>query len=447
MLRYLRVLCLRDWLLDHTVAWRQYARVRRSLPLTVTFTPLQIGLPCASFATRGDRVWSSTIRKRTFSTENESSPSTTDVAPGPAVGDRAQRSTTPSLYPGGGDKLSGSVSNSAGVVKATEETLRQMNLFTAINSALSCALESNPKVLVFGEDVAFGGVFRCTSQLQKRFGRQRVFNTPLTEQGIVGFAAGLAAMGYRPVAEIQFADYIYPAFDQIVNEIAKYRYRSGGQFNCGGVVIRAPYGAVGHGGHYHSQSPEAYFLHTAGIKVVIPRDPFTAKGLLLQSIAEDDPVIFFEPKALYRAAQAEVPLSKYVLPLGRAEIVRPGTDITLVAYGAQVRVLLEAAQVVAREDKIEAEVIDIQTILPWDEVTVCESVARTGRCIVSHEAPLTGGVGAEVAARIQEECFLDLESPVMRICGYDMPFPLVHEKNYLPSAEKVVQCIRDCLNY
>jgi 2-oxoisovalerate dehydrogenase E1 component beta subunit len=322
-----------------------------------------------------------------------------------------------------------------------------MNLFNAINSALACALEEDPKVLVFGEDVAFGGVFRCTSKLQQRFGRARVFNTPLSEQGIAGFAAGLAAMGYRPVAEIQFADYIYPAFDQIVNEIAKYRYRSGGQFHCGGVVIRAPCGAVGHGGHYHSQSPEAYFLHTAGIKVVVPRDPFTAKGLLMQSIWEDDPVVFFEPKALYRSAQAEVPQGTYALPLGQAQIVRSGSHVTLIAYGAQVQVLLEAAETVAREHGIDAEVIDLQTILPWDESTVCESVSRTGRCIVSHEAPVTGGVGAEVVARVQEECFLDLESPVMRVCGYDMPFPLVHEKHYVPSAAKVVDAIRTCLNF
>ncbi|KAK4531196.1 hypothetical protein CCYA_CCYA07G2053 [Cyanidiococcus yangmingshanensis] len=327
------------------------------------------------------------------------------------------------------------------------EIRQRMNLFTAINSALSCALEEDPKVLVFGEDVAFGGVFRCTSKLQQRFGRTRVFNTPLSEQGIAGFAAGLAAMGCRPVAEIQFADYMYPAFDQVVNEIAKYRYRSGGQFNCGGVVIRAPCGAVGHGGHYHSQSPEAYFLHTAGIKVVIPRDPRTAKGLLLQSIWEDDPVIFFEPKALYRSAIAEVPVGTYTMPIGRAEIIREGSDITLVAYGAQIRVLLEAAEIVAREDSIDAEVIDLQTILPWDEDTICASVSRTGRCIISHEAPITGGVGAEVAARVQEECFLNLESPIVRICGYDMPFPLVHEKHYLPSVAKIVDAVRDCVYY
>ncbi|KAK4534946.1 hypothetical protein CDCA_CDCA03G0971 [Cyanidium caldarium] len=323
----------------------------------------------------------------------------------------------------------------------------RMNLFMAVQSAMAVALETDPKVLVFGEDVAFGGVFRCTMGLRERFGPHRVFNTPLSEQGIAGFAAGLAAMSYRPVAEIQFADYMYPAFDQVVNEIAKYRYRSGGQFHCGGLVLRAPYGAVGHGGHYHSQSPEAYFVHTAGLKVVIPRDPVTAKGLLLQSIREDDPVIFLEPKVLYRAAVAQVPRGDFTVPLGEAQVLRPGRDITLVGYGAQVQVLLEAAQRAHQEDGIDCEVIDLMTLLPWDERTVVESVRRTGRCIVSHEAPVTGGFGAEVAARIQQECFLSLECPVRRVCGYDMPFPLVHEKMYVPSAHKVIDEVRLAMNY
>lgn len=278
-----------------------------------------------------------------------------------------------------------------------------MNLYTAIQSALAVALETDKKVMVFGEDVAFGGVFRCTMGLRERFGSVRVFNTPLSEQGIAGFAAGLAAMSYRPVAEIQFADYIYPAFDQIVNEIAKVRYRSGGQFDVGGLVIRAPYGAVGHGGHYHSQSPEAYFVHTAGLKVVIPRDPITAKGLLLQSIRENDPVIFFEPKSLYRSAVAQVPRGDFTLPIGEAHVLRQGNDITLVGYGAQVHVLLAAADTLHVEDGIECDVIDLMTLLPWDEQKVIDSVKRTGRCIVSHEAPVTGGFGAELAARIQQE--------------------------------------------
>lgn len=322
-----------------------------------------------------------------------------------------------------------------------------MNLFTAVNSALSVALESDPKVLVFGEDVAFGGVFRCTMGLRQRFGADRVFNTPLCEQGIAGFAAGLAAMSYRPVAEMQFADYIFPAFDQIVNEIAKTRYRSGGEYDCGGVVIRAPYGAVGHGGHYHSQSPEGYFCHTPGLSVVMPRDPVTAKGLLLQSIRTDDPVLFFEPKALYRAAVAQVPAGDFTLPLGRAEVLRAGADMTLVGYGAQVHVLMEAADEMARSDNVQCEVIDLMTLLPWDVDTVARSVLKTGRTLVSHEAPITAGFGAEVASTIQEECFLHLEAPVRRVCGYDMPFPLVHEKEYLPGRAKIVEAIRATLHY
>ena len=215
-----------------------------------------------------------------------------------------------------------------------------MNLFTAINDAMRIALETDPRAIVFGEDVGFGGVFRCTVDLREKFGAHRVFNTPLCEQGIAGFGIGYAAMGGTAIAEIQFADYIFPAADQIINEAAKYRYRSGGQFDCGGLTIRTPYGAVGHGGLYHSQSPEAYFTHTPGLVVVMPRSPVTAKGLLLSCIRERNPCVFFEPKALYRAAVEEVPEGDFTIPLRVAEIVQAGTDITLVGWGAQVHVLM-----------------------------------------------------------------------------------------------------------
>eukprot|EP00268_Persea_americana_P036294 TRINITY_DN35760_c0_g1_i2.p1 TRINITY_DN35760_c0_g1~~TRINITY_DN35760_c0_g1_i2.p1 ORF type:complete len:311 (-),score=57.05 TRINITY_DN35760_c0_g1_i2:398-1330(-) len=268
------------------------------------------------------------------------------------------------------------------------------NLFSAINQALHIALETDPRAYVFGEDVGFGGVFRCTTGLVDRFGKHRVFNTPLCEQGIVGFGIGLAAMGNRAIAEIQFADYIFPAFDQVVNEAAKFRYRSGNQFNCGGLTIRSPYGAVGHGGHYHSQSPEAFFCHVPGIKVVIPRSPQQAKGLLLACIRDPNPVIFFEPK-----------------------------------------------------EGISCELIDLRTLVPWDKETVESSVRKTGRLLVSHEAPVTGGFGAEISASIVERCFLRLEAPVARICGLDTPFPLVFEPFYMPTKNKILDAIKATVKY
>ena len=322
-----------------------------------------------------------------------------------------------------------------------------MNLFTAVNDAMRVAMESDPTAVVFGEDVAFGGVFRCSVDLRERFGGARVFNTPLCEQGIAGFAIGYAAAGRTAIAEIQFADYIFPAFDQIVNEAAKYRYRSGGQHACGGVTFRAPYGAVGHGALYHSQSPEAYFGHTPGLKVVMPRSPAQAKGLLLACVRDPNPCLFFEPKALYRASVEDVPEGDFELPLGVAEVVRHGADVTAIAYGAQVHVLLRAAELAAAQDGISVEVIDLRTVMPWDVETVVASVARTGRALVSHEAPVTGGWGAEVAATIQERCFLNLEAPVARVCGYDTPFPLVYEKYYVPDELKVLEAIRGLVRY
>jgi len=282
---------------------------------------------------------------------------------------------------------------------SSPETTR-MNLFTAINHALSTALETNDKSVVFGEDVAFGGVFRCTTELQQRFGSHRVFNTPLSEQGIVGFGIGLAVQGFQAIAEIQFADYIFPAFDQLVNEAAKYRYRSGGLFDCGGLTVRAPCGAVGHGGLYHSQSPEAYFAHTPGLKVVMPRDPIRAKGLLLASIRDKNPVIFFEPKILYRSSFSQVPLEDYQLPLGKAEIVQSGTDVTLIGWGAQVHVLCQVAEEAKEKMNISCEVIDMMTLLPYDLETIVQSVKKTGRVLISHEAPITNGLGAELAAAL-----------------------------------------------
>ncbi|KAI9989647.1 hypothetical protein PInf_019932 [Phytophthora infestans] len=323
---------------------------------------------------------------------------------------------------------------------------QQMNMFTAINDAMRVAMETDPSAVLFGEDVAFGGVFRCSVDLREKFGDDRVFNSPLCEQGIAGFAIGYASTGKTAIAEIQFADYIFPAFDQIVNEAAKFRYRSGNEFDCGKLTFRAPYGAVGHGGHYHSQSPEAYFAHTPGLKVVVPRNPVTAKGLLLASIRDPNPVLFLEPKALYRASVAEVPVGEYVQNLSEAEIVRRGTDVTVVGWGAQMRVLEEACGY-AEDVGISCELIDLQTIFPWDADTIEHSVRKTGRLVISHEAPKSGGFAAEISSSIQERCFLSLEAPIQRVCGYDTPFPLSYESHYLPDALRNFEAIKKVVDY
>ena len=342
--------------------------------------------------------------------------------------------------------MNSSVNDSTINNSATATTTR-MTLLQAVNNALDTAMSADPKVVCLGEDIGkFGGVFRATSNLQDKHGELRCFNTPLTEQGIAGFAIGLAAQGSIAVAEIQFADYIFPAFDQIVNEAAKFRYRSGDQFNCGGLTIRTPYGGGIDGGLYHSQSPEAYFCHTPGLKVVIPSNPYQAKGLLLAAIRDPNPVIFFEPKAIYRASTGEVPEQDYELPLGVAEIVQRGTDISLLGWGAQMIQLNKAAELAA-EQGISCEVIDLCTLLPWDRETVAYSVRKTGRLVISHEAPLTGGFAGEIAATIQEQCFLSLEAPIARVTGLDTPFSLVHEKQYLPDYLKILEAIKTTVGY
>lgn len=326
--------------------------------------------------------------------------------------------------------------------------MAKMNLLQAINNALDLAMEKDDSVVCFGEDVGhFGGVFRATSKLQEKYGRDRCFNTPLTEQGIAGFANGMAAQGMKPVAEIQFADYIFPAFDQIVNETAKFRYRSGNEFNVGGLVFRTPYGGGIAGGHYHSQSPEAYFAHTPGLQVVVPRDPYQAKGLLLAAISSPDPVIFFEPKRLYRAAVGEVPEEYYELPIGKAEVVQEGSDLTLLAWGAQMEIVQKAADMAKEKDGISCEIIDLRSILPWDIETVTHSVLKTGRLVINHEAPLTGGFAGEIAATIQKECFLHLESPIERVCGLDAPYPLALEKEYVADHLKTYEAIVRSMNF
>lgn len=326
------------------------------------------------------------------------------------------------------------------------ETSR-MTLFQGITSAMDSALESDPSTIVFGEDVAFGGVFRCTVGLKDKYGKDRVFNSPLSEQGIVGFGIGAAVAGATAIAEIQFADYIYPAYDQIVNEASKFRYRSGSLFDCGRLTIRAPCGAVGHGALYHSQSPEAIFAHVPGLKVVVPRGAIQAKGLLLSCIRDQNPCIFFEPKILYRSAVEEVPIGDYELPLGKAEILEEGNDVTMIAWGTQVHVLREVAQMAHEKMGVSCEVIDLRSILPWDFETVFNSVCKTGRVLVSHEAPITCGFGAELAASIQNECFLNLEAPVERVCGYDTPFSLIHEPFLMPDKLRCFAAVKKLVSF
>ncbi|CAG0917925.1 unnamed protein product [Notodromas monacha] len=318
----------------------------------------------------------------------------------------------------------------------------RLNLFQSINAAMETALKTDPTAIIFGEDVGFGGVFRCTIGLQEKYGRDRVFNTPLCEQGIAGFAIGAAVAGATAIAEIQFADYIYPAFDQIVNEAAKYRYRTGNLFNSGKLTIRTPCMAVGHGALYHSQSPEAFFAHCPGLKIVIPRGPVKAKGLLLSCIRDQDPCIFMEPKVLYRAAVEDVPNGEYELPLGKADILREGADVTLIGWGTQVHVLKEVAEMAESQLGVSCEVIDLVSIIPWDKETIFKSVCKTGRVVIAHEAPLTGGFGAEIAASIQEECFLNLEAPVTRVTGWDTPFPHVFEPFYIPDKWRCFEAVK-----
>ncbi|KAK3381352.1 putative F-actin-capping protein [Podospora didyma] len=309
-------------------------------------------------------------------------------------------------------------------------TTKRMNLFQAVNDALSLALAEDESVMIFGEDVAFGGVFRCTSKLAETYGGDRVFNTPLTEQGIVGFAIGVAAEGMRPVAEIQFADYVYPAFDQLVNEAAKFRYRDGAcGRSSGGLTVRMPCGGVGHGGLYHSQSPESLFTHIPGLRVIMPRSPIQAKGLLLAAIQSNDPCIFMEPKILYRAAVEQVPTVSYTLPLSIAEVLKEGTDVTIISYGQPLYKCMAALKQAEADFGISVELIDLRTIYPWDKECVLQSVRKTGRCIVVHEAMVNAGVGAEVAAAIQEDpdTFIRLEAPVARVAGWSIHTPLLYE--------------------
>ena len=322
----------------------------------------------------------------------------------------------------------------------------EMNLLQAVNDALRVEMRRDPRVVVLGEDVGnFGGVFRATEGLQAEFGPDRCIDTPLAESGIVGTAIGMALYGMRPVPEIQFGDYIYPAFDQIVNELAKMRYRSGGEY-AAPVVIRTPIGGGIKGGHYHSQSPEALFTHVPGLKVVCPSNPIDTKGLLASAIRGEDPVIFMEPKRYYREARADVPEGEYTIPLGEAKVVRPGKQVTVIAWSAMVHTALEAAKKGA-EQGYDLEVIDLRTLVPFDEAAILASVEKTGRVVIAHEAPRTCGFGAELAATIAEKAILHLEGPILRVTGLDTPFPYTLEHEYLPDADRILDAVERLVRF
>ena len=324
--------------------------------------------------------------------------------------------------------------------------MSEITLVQAVNDALKEEMRRDDNVVILGEDVGVnGGVFRCTADLQKEFGEARVIDTPLSESGIIGAAIGMALYGLKPVPEIQFSDFIWPAFDQITSELAKMRYRSGGQFTCP-VVIRTPYGGGIRGGHYHSQSPEAYFAHTPGLVVVVPSDPYDAKGLLKSAIRSEDPVLFLEPKRIYRAPKMDVPADDYVVPIGEAKIRREGSDLTITCYGAMVQVALTAAEKAAAKGW-SVEVLDLRTLLPLDEPALIASVTKTGRLVTLQEAPKFCGFSSEISAIVAEKCIDVLEAPIRRVAGFDTPFPYTLEHVYMPHADRVLHAIEDVMSF
>jgi 2-oxoisovalerate dehydrogenase E1 component beta subunit len=324
--------------------------------------------------------------------------------------------------------------------------MAQMNIIQAVNDALKLEMRRDKRVVILGEDVGkFGGVFRATSGLFEEFGADRVMDTPLAEAGIIGTAIGMALYGLRPVPEIQFSDFIFPAYDQIVNELAKFRYRSGGQYPAP-VVIRTPCGGGIRGGHYHSQSPEALFIHTPGLKVVMPSNPVDAKGLLLASIRQNDPVLFMEPKRVYRASKGDVPEGDYEIPLGKAAVIKEGKALTLIAWSAMVHTATEAAEKAAAAG-IDVEVIDLRTVLPFDIDCIMESVKKTGRCVIAQEAPRTCGFASELIACIQERGIEYLEAPIARVTGFDTPFPYTLEHEYMPNADRIMDAIQKTMGW
>ena len=332
-------------------------------------------------------------------------------------------------------------------------TVAQMNMIQALNSAMDVMLDRDRSVVIIGQDVGyFGGVFRCTDGLQRKYGEHRIIDAPIAEGGIIATAIGMGVNGLRPIAEIQFADYIYPGFDQIVSELARLRYRSAGEF-WSPVTIRTPCGGGIRGGQTHSQSPEGIFTHVSGLRVVMPSNPYDAKGLLISCIESDDPVVFFEPKRIYNGPfdgdpdkpaipwsthpKGDVPKGYYTIPLDQAEVVETGSDLTIITYGTMVHV----SQASAKAAGVDAEIIDVRSLAPLDTETLIASVQKTGRCLVVHEATKFGGFGAELATTVQEECFWNLEAPIERVAGWDTPYPHAFEWEYFPGQKRVVAAI------
>jgi 2-oxoisovalerate dehydrogenase E1 component beta subunit len=330
-------------------------------------------------------------------------------------------------------------------------------MIEAVRSAMDVSMGRDDNVVVFGEDVGyFGGVFRATQELQAKYGKTRCFDAPINESGILGTAIGMAAYGLKPCVEIQFADYMYPAYDQITQEAARIRYRSNGDFTCP-IVVRMPTGGGIFGGQTHSQSPEALFTHVCGLKVIVPSNPYDAKGLLIAAIEDPDPVMFLEPKRLYNGPfdghhekpvtpwskheLGEVPKGHYTIPIGKAKIRRPGSAVTVIAYGTMVHVALAAAE----ETGIDAEVIDLRSLLPLDLDTIVQSVKKTGRCVVVHEATLTSGFGGEIVSLVQEHCFYSLEAPVVRVTGWDTPYPHAQEWDYFPGPARLGRALKEVM--
>ncbi len=327
--------------------------------------------------------------------------------------------------------------------------MARMNMIQALNSAMDIMLERDESVIIIGQDAGyFGGVFRCTEGLQRKYGEHRVLDAPIAEGGIIASAIGMGVNGLRPVAEIQFADYIYPGCDQIISELARLRYRTAGDFFAP-VTVRTPCGGGIRGGQTHSQSPEGIFTHVCGLKILMPSNPYDAKGLLISAIEDDDPVIFFEPKRIYNGPfdgdpdkpavpwtshpKGEVPKDYYTVPIGRAEIVQPGEEVTILCYGTMVHV----AQAAAKHAEVDAEIIDIRTMSPLDVDTIKTSVEKTGRCVITHEATRFSGFGAELSATVQEECFFHLVAPIMRVTGWDTPYPHAFEWEYFPGQQRI----------
>jgi 2-oxoisovalerate dehydrogenase E1 component beta subunit len=343
--------------------------------------------------------------------------------------------------------------NAPGKIKQAEAGTRSLTMIEAINDALDVMLGRDPDVVLLGEDIGyFGGVFRCTAGLQAKYGHDRVFDTPINECGIVGVAVGMGAYGLRPVPEIQFADYIYPGLDQLVSEAARLRYRSANEY-ISPITVRSPFGGGIFGGQTHSQSPEALFTHVSGLTTVVPSTPYDAKGLLIAAIEDNDPVVFFEPKRIYNGpfdgyydrpakpwkghADAVVPEGYYTVPLGKARVVREGSALTVLAYGTMVHV----AEGVCREHGVDAEILDLRTLVPLDIEAIEESVKKTGKCLIVHEATRTSGFGAELSALVQERCFYHLEAPVERVTGFDTPYPHSLEWAYFPGPVRVGEAI------